>query len=108
MKKKKMHPVLKILLVLFVLYTGLYIMDEAGYYEKSMKDKVFTTKEQIEKFEKDIKDNKNVESQSYLPKTKDYSNVFTKSALAVSKKLNKILTNSSKNAFDFLKTLFLP
>ena len=33
MKKKKLHPILKILICLFIVYIALFIANISGYYE---------------------------------------------------------------------------
>ncbi len=107
MKKKKLHPILKILIVLFCFYVILYTLNKTGYYDKVIRDKTTFTQQQIEKFESDIAAGADISMEDYLPEKPDYSNFLTKSANTITHKLSIILTNNSKNILDFLKALFL-
>ena len=107
MKKNKLHPVLKILIVLFIFYVILYTLAQTGYYDKRIRDKATFTQEQINAFESDVASGNEVDVGQYLPKAQDYSNVLTKGAYAITHKLSLLLTNNSKNIIDFLKALFI-
>ncbi len=107
MKKKKLHPILKILIVLFVFYVILYSLAKTGYYDKRIRDKTTFTEQQIAQFEADIAAGNNVDTQKYLPEVHDYSNVLTRSANAITHKLSLLLTNNSQNIIDFIKALFI-
>lgn len=104
---KKKNPFFTLLLILFLIYLGLFIANETGFYDKSVRDKTILTQKKIEDFEKDIKEGKNIDATSYLPKEKDYSNVFTKSANKISNKLGLLVNNKSKNIWQFIKALFI-
>ena len=107
MKKEKLHPILKILIGLFVLYVILFSLSKSGYYDKKIRDKTAFTEKQIAQFESDVANGLEVDIEEYLPKEEDYSNALTKGANAISRRLSKILTNNSKNIVDFLKALFI-
>ena len=107
MPKKKLHPILKILLVLFVFYVILYALAKTGYYDKRIKDKTTFTQEKIQEFENDIAQGETINMGEYLPKKEDYANILTKSANAFTHKLSLILTNNSDNIIAFFKALFI-
>ncbi len=55
MKKGKNNKLFRlILLSLFIIYIGLYIANETGYYESKLNNKVRLTNESIRQFEKDV------------------------------------------------------
>ena len=61
-------------LLLLVLFFALVIMSYTGIYEYQVKKKTDLTTENIEKFEKDIKEGKDVEVKDYLEKEKSKQN----------------------------------
>ena len=58
MKPEKIFK--SVLMILFIIFISLYISQSSGYYEYEQYKKVELTKEQIKKFEQDIKDGKKV------------------------------------------------
>lgn len=105
--EKKSNPFSKILFLLFLIYCGLFIAKETGYYDKSIREKVIFTQNKINDFEKDIAEGKEVNVISYLPKEEDYSNIYTKTANVVSNKLSTIFSSKVKNVWDFIRALFI-
>ena len=104
----KKHNFFKTLFILvFLLFLALFIASKTGYYEKSVKDKTYTTNKKLKEFEKDISEGKNVDAKDYFPKEVDYSNVFTKSANNISNKIGLVVNSKAKNIWDFIKTLFI-
>lgn len=104
---KKGNLFFKILFIFFIIYVALFIANETGYYEKRVRDKTITTQNQLEQFEKDLADNKELDLIDYFPKEVDYSNVFTKSANNISNKLSVIIDNNADSLWEFIKTLFI-
>ena len=104
MKKKKNSKLFWVILViLFIVYMGLYVANEAGYYESRLSDRVKLTNKSIEKFEQDVAEGKDVTIDDYLEKeTKDYSNKASKLGLAISNETEKIMT---KGIGKFLKVI---
>ena len=47
--------------ILFVIFVTIYISQATGYYEYELHKKSELTKEQIQKFEKDVKEGKKVD-----------------------------------------------
>ena len=107
MKKNRVHPFFKILLILFTFYCVLFILNETGYYEKSIKNRTIITEQKRIEFEKNIEDGKVVSIVSYLPEKEDYSNVLTKSANYLANRLGDIADNHIDGIWDFFKTLFI-
>ena len=104
--KKKMHPFLKILIVLFFIYLALYIANLTGYYDKSIREKTILTEEKKREFEKDLKEGKNVQIKTYLQSEKDYSNFLTKSANKINNKLGDFFSDDLNGLWLFIKSLF--
>lgn len=107
MRKKKRNPFLSIFYFLFMLYVVLMISTKMGYNEGYIRKDTVLTKEMIEKFEQDVKDEKTVDVIDYLPEKENYANVFTKSANFISQKLGSIINSKKDSVWDFLKSLFL-
>ena len=80
MNKKNNNWFFKILTILFIIYVALFIANQTGYYEKTIRDKTFLTEEKMHEFEQDVADNKVIDIINYLPEKEDYSNFWTKSA----------------------------
>ena len=107
MKKKTIHPFFKILIVFFLIYCVLFIMNETGYYEKSVKNRTILTEQKRREFEKNIDDGKTLSIVSYLPQRVDYSNALTKGANYLSNRLGDIVDNNVDSIWAFFKTLFI-
>lgn len=66
-----------------------YIIYETGYYEYKLQNRTVLTKEQMEQFEKDVQDGKDVTLNDYLVETEvDYSNRLTDTTVKISNKVN--------------------
>lgn len=66
-----------------------YIIYETGYYEYKLQNRTVLTKEQMEQFEKDVQEGKDVTLNDYLVETEvDYSNRLTDITVKVSSKVN--------------------
>lgn len=92
MKNKKINKIIKMIFVLcFVSFLTFYIAGQTGYYEYNSRKKMSFTKEQIEKFENDVKNGKNIDIQEYLKNTdKNYQNKISKTTLSISENISKI------------------
>ena len=108
MKKKKNNKLFRlILLSLFIVYIGLYIANETGYYESKLNNKVRLTNESIIQFEKDVEDGKNVTIEDYLKdETVDYSNKVSKLGLKFSKTTEDFMSDGLSKIFKVLGKLF--
>ncbi|MCI8547974.1 MAG: hypothetical protein HFJ38_03690 [Bacilli bacterium] len=96
---KSKHVVRFTLLVLFLLFVGLYITQALGYYEFTNAKKTTLTNSAIEKFEKDVKEGKALDVKNYVEEEKQYNNLLSRVSLSVS--------NAIEKSFSFvMNTLF--
>ena len=107
MKKKSMHPFFKVLIVLFAIYSVLYILNETGYYEKSVRNRTIITEQKRLEFEKDIADGKVVDIIDYLPEKEDYGNKITRCANFLANKLGEVVEYNLEDLYKLLKALFI-
>lgn len=84
---------------IFILLIGLYFSYQNGYYDKYMRDKINLTNQNIEQFEKDIKDGKDITIEDYLQEEKSYATKTSNMSLKVSNKLEKIINQGIKFIF---------
>ena len=108
MKKKKVsRHFFRVLGLLFLIFMIIYISLESGYYETKLSKKSTITKENILKFEQDIKEGKEMDITSYLPEENvDYSNKITRIGTTISESVNEVITEGLSGASKFLKKLF--
>lgn len=93
----------KILFILFLAFLTLYVSQAAGYYEYQNSKKTSFTQEQIEKFEQDVKDGKEIDVEDYLVNTnKDYQNKLSNSALTISETISKYTKSGIEKIFSAL------
>ena len=92
-----------ILLILFLTFIGIYVTNASGYQEYEMHKKTELTKEQIEKFENDVKENKNIDIKDYVNENiTDYTNEFSKTSLSISNFMGKYIKDGISSAFNFI------
>lgn len=88
------------MLLLVVLFLGLYISGTTGYYKYTESKKNVLTEEAIKRFEMDIAKGKEINASDYLEKTKTYNNLFSSLGLKMSslieKGFNKTMTGLFK------------
>lgn len=95
MKKEIRHKranriFLSFVFILFITFITLYISQATGYYEFEQSRKAIFTAEQIEKFEQDVKDGKEIDINNYLDNTnKDYQNGISRFCLDISENISK-------------------
>ena len=78
--KKKNNWFKKFLTISFIIFMGLYISSESGFYEAKLSNKVALTDKAIKEFENDVIEGKTVDVNTYINnKNVDYSNKFTSS-----------------------------
>ncbi len=104
MKNKKLNKIFKIIFYLcFISYLTFYTAGKTGYYEYSERKKMSFTKEQIEQFENDIKNGKNIDIKEYLKNTdKDYQNKISKMTLSLSETISKYTKKGINTIFTKL------
>ena len=97
-KKRKIYKM--IFLLCFISYLTFYIAGQTGYYEYNARKKMTFTKEQIEQFEQDVKEGKNIDMQEYLKNTdKNYQNKISKATLSLSENISKITRKGINTIF---------
>ncbi len=99
MKKKVFKGIILLLIVCFL---GLYYAYSNGYYEKRQQDKILMTNENIEKFEQDLKDGKDISLEDYKVKEVDYSTKTSKFSLNISSKASHLVDSAIKYIFQKL------
>ncbi len=105
--KKKTNWFIKIIMLLFIIYIGLFIASKTGFYEAKVNKKTLLTNEAIKQFEQDIEDGKEVDLNNYIPKEKkDYANFLTKTADKITKACEEVASGSIKDIWEFIKILF--
>lgn len=98
------HQFSKILLIIFFIsFLTLYLSKNSGYFEYQQYKKTSFTKEQIQQFEQDIRDGKNIDINNYLEnEDKDYSNKMSNLGLFLSKKMEKFIKLSMDKMVKYL------
>lgn len=78
-----------------------------GYYEYSLHNQKTLTEEQMQQFETDVKEGKEIDINTYLKDTTvDYSNSLTRTTSDVSLKLNDYLKDILSGTFQLVGKLF--
>ncbi len=91
------------LIILFISFLTLYFSHNSGYFEYEQHKKTSFTKEQIERFEQDIKDGKEVDITNYLDnKDNDYSNKISNLGLTLSKQIEKAIKGGLNHVINFI------
>ena len=97
----------RIMLLLFLLFLGVYFAGKTGYYESVLHNKKELTEEQIIKFENDIASNIEVDLNEYIPKEEDNSNFVSRGGYNISQVLSNLLNDKCKDIWLIIKTLFI-
>lgn len=104
--KKKRNIFKTLLIISFIIFIGLYIASESGFYEARLKNEVALTDKAILEFEQDVLDGEIVDLNSYLTKDYvDYSNTFTTLGEKVSDALIKLIVEGASGIWDAIKVL---
>lgn len=107
MKNNKSTKIIKILFFLcFTCFLTFYVAAQSGYYEYNARRKMTFTKEQIEKFENDVKMGKNIDINEYLKNTEhNYQNKISKITLSISEGISKYTKKGVNIIFNKLGNL---
>ncbi len=107
MKHKKLNKVFRYaILISFVTFFALYLSQSTGYFEYRNSKKVALTNEQIEKFEKDVKEGKNIDLEDYIDvNNKSYQNKVSKTGLSISNATEKVIQKIIGGSFKVLGDL---
>ena len=101
MNKKKIGKF--VFICLFLSFVVSYVIEKTGYYEYNLQNKMIMTNEAMERFEKDVKEGKDVRREDYLVSTeKDYTSTLTKGTNKVSMKVNTLLKKGIEGMFRVL------
>ena len=101
MNKKKIFKF--VFFCLFISFVISYVIEKTGYYEYNLQNKMIMTNEAMERFEKDVKEGKDVRREDYLVSTeKDYTSTLTKGTNKVSIKVNSILKKGIEGVFKVI------
>lgn len=107
MKKKKMHPILKILICLFIVYIALFIANISGYYEGKIKDEVIVTEEGIKEFEEKVQNGEEIDITAFLKNDRvDYSSSMSNLGDNITSGIEVFITDGMKFVSDVVKSLF--
>ena len=88
-------------IVLVFLFMTLYFSKNNGYYEYQQYQKTLFTKEQIERFENDVKEGRDVSIEDYLEDEVDYSNKMSDIGLFLSKKISGFIKFSMDKMVEY-------
>ena len=92
-------------LVLFIFLCS-YIVESMGYYEYYLASKKKLTEEEMEKFERDVREGKDVNIENYLKESNiDYSNNLTRKTSEINLKVNDYLKGLIGGMFKILERL---
>ena len=92
-----------VFICLFLSFVVSYVIEKTGYYEYNLQNKMIMTNEAMERFEKDVKEGKDVRREDYLVSTeKDYTSTLTKGTNKVSMKVNTLLKKGIEGMFRVL------
>ena len=91
-----------IIIVLIVLFLSLYTTTLGGYYEYNLSQKNILTEEAIARFEKDVKEGKEIIASNYIKEEKDYNNKISKTSLKMSNFVSKTFNKTIKYIFKQL------
>ena len=95
-----------IFLVLIIIFLGLFIANNTGYYSFSLRNKKELTEEQIKKFEEDIKNGVNVDINDYLVYSEvSYQNNLSSLGNNISNITSNIIKDSIYKIFGFFSDL---
>lgn len=105
MNKKKMTKNLNnfLYLFLFLSFLIIYSASELGYFDHIKSRRVSLTNEQIQKFEQDIKNGKEIDiSEYYINKDDQYNNRFSELGSKLSLKISELIKNVLNKSFEIL------
>ena len=95
------------LLILTIIFLLNHYSINNGYYEAKLNKKTKITQENINKFEKDIKNNQYIDLENYnKDEYIDTNNTTSKIGYKVSENINNIITKQTKNLIKLIKKLF--
>ena len=88
-----------IMIIIFLVYIGLYFSYRNGYYEIKNNERKILTEEMIKEYEDDLAKGVDVTNKEYTVVRPDYANNYTQSLLKVSKKIENGIDKAIKYFF---------
>ena len=92
-------------LIIIILLGLLYFTYQNGYYDKYMKDKINLTNQNIEKFELDVKEGKDVTIEDYLNEEKTFTTKTGNISLKISNKIENLISKGIKFIFKKISSV---
>lgn len=95
-----------IMTILVIIYLGLFIANNTGYYSFSLRNRKELTDEQIKKFEEDVKNGVEIDINDYLSmETISYQNNISSLGYNISSTLENLIKTGVYKIFDFFSDL---
>ena len=92
-----------IYIVLITSFLVIYFASESGYFDDKKSKQVILTNEQIDKFENDIREGKEIDVNDYYIDNNDqYDNKFNKLGVFLSSKIENVISGILDKAFKAL------
>lgn len=86
-------------MTLLFLFFGLYLASQNGYIDYQARNQMVLTKEQIEKFEEDVKNQRPIDIENYVIREEElYDNQLSR----VSLKISNMIGESVQNVLNFV------
>lgn len=104
-KKHKKNLFLTSLLILFLIYFSLFLMDKFGYYNVSSR-KTILTEEKLHEFELDVKNGVEIDLIDYIEDDVYYENFYSDIGYNLSKTIDKIFNGGIMKVGKYVKKLF--
>lgn len=96
-----MNKIIKVILIgISIFFLSLYFSTYNNTYYET---KAYLTEEAIKKYEKDLKEGKNITSKNYIPEEKNYNNKVSKLGLKTSNFIDKLINKSLKYLAKYLE-----
>lgn len=90
-----------VVLMLFVVFAGFYIVSYSNYYDYDAKKRMTMTKEQIKQFEEDVENGVNIDVKKYLSiNEKNYNNKISKITYRLSSTIGKTIEGALNTVFN--------
>ena len=107
MVAKKNNYFLRIVLIIFIIFMGLYISVSNNSCQNQLHDEVILTEANMKEFEEDVKAGKPLDLKKYQNiSNHDYGNLFSNTGNFLGKKLDYVMLNGTDDAIKVLKKLF--
>lgn len=92
------------LLILFILFIALYFTSNSSYFDYEAASRATLTKEQIEQFEKDVQDGKEIDAKNYLKiNEKNYNNAISSTTFHISQAIGNTIQKGLNYIFGAME-----